>query len=145
MELLFSSLKMIPFIIGVLCLPVLYTRMCYLLHVHSKQLRNFNGEARNNCNTVVDMRHLTARQERNRRAIRTSVIVVVVFLLSVVPRTITWISPHFYWHAKIYEATVCAYPIYFLGVVTANPFLYAFSDTTILAGYKKTPRKLVGL
>ena len=90
------------------------------------------------------MRYLTARQERNRRTIRTSVIVVAVYLVSNVPLVIVWLAYFWFTHEKTHEATVWAFNINISGVVTANPFIYAFSDKTILAGYKKILRKLVG-
>ena len=131
----------VPYLTAVFGLPVLYASMCYALHVHGEQMKKFEGEKDPNIHGI-DLYYLKARQKRNSNTMRTSVLIVGLFLLSSFPNQLRVIDNTFQWFTTdFYYWSLTAY---FLGVVTVNPLIYAFCDKTILAGYKKTLRKLVG-
>ena len=91
-----------------LIMIVFYGRMCYLLHVHNKHVKNIQNEDEN-----ANVSYLIARQKRNRKTVVTSVVVTAFFLVSqfqfilrflliVLESKAKWVySDHVWWLSRI--------------------------------------------
>ena len=132
-------------LLPMLFLVVLYTKMCYSLALHQKNLKTlFSPEATSLTNDQQDRRtksHYYFRTEKNAKMIIISVIVVAQFFTAVLPiRVLGKLVAHGREEDQFH--LVWMMPLYFLVSCSFNPIVYGFGDKTIRDGYKLALNKI---
>ena len=137
------SLTFIPMVF----LIVLYTKMCYSITLHQKNLKKlFSAETTHltgNLNTAhhISIRHRQLHVEKNTKMIIVSVIVLLQFLIAVVPVQVLSNLVLLGREDDKFHL-VWMLPLYFLVSCSFNPIVYGFGDKTIRKGYKEIGKKI---
>ena len=126
--------------IAMIFLLVLYTKMCYAMALHQKNIRTLFSPQITRPGRTPEIDHVNKvanyfRVGKNAKMIIVSVIVLAQFFIAVLPiRVLGKIVAHGSKEDEFHMRWML--PLYFLVSCSFNPIVYAFGDKTILEGYK---------
>ena len=123
---LFSWAAFLPTVV----LAILYAKVCCTLFRHHREINSFSTTPYNG------NEYSCVTQARNIRVSIGCIIIVVVFVISSLSCT-TGSLLIYYTEITEYSQIQWLWLLYFGGVLSVNPFIYALSDRGILLGYKK--------
>ena len=125
-------------LVSMLFFVVLYTKMCYSMALHQKNLRSLSSDEL--LNHVKKCQFL--RVEKNAKMITVSVIVLVQFCAAVLPiRVLNQLV--IYGNEEDMVHLVWVLPLYFLVSCSFSPIVYGFGDKTIRQGYRIALKKIL--
>ncbi|XP_028406486.1 neuromedin-K receptor-like [Dendronephthya gigantea] len=139
-------LSLVCTLIPMIFLTVLYTKMCYSMARHQRNLRRlFAPEVTNSTNISgksVANKHYHLRLKNNFKMVIVSMIVLAQFFIAVIPISVLGkLVAHGREEDKFHM--IWALPMYLLVSCSFNPIVYGIGDKTIRAGYKTALRKLI--
>lgn len=133
-NLYWHSMSTLQFLLPMLFLSLLYAKLCYSLHKHSKSMQTCN--ATQNSFNSVNNRLTFALQRRNAKAVVTGVVIVAIFAISNFP---TQIQANIVVYERAYDNTLWLFTtaLFYLGSSCLNPYVYALLDDAISASFKR--------
>lgn len=125
----------LQFVLPIIFLSLLYAKLCFSLHKHSKNIRQ-SCNVTQRPDSVTKSRLAFALQQRNTKAIFTGIIIVVIFVISNLPlqvqQQMTFVNGVYDTKQALWVSAML-----YIGSACLNPYVYALLDNAISASFKK--------
>ena len=134
-------LSLLQFLLPMIFLVVLYTKLCFSLYKHSQNIQACNATTQSA--VITKSRLAFALQRRNTKAMLTGILIVVIFGTVNLPRQISLFLASIQGNYEgLSKENLWTSALQYIGSACLNPYIYALLDGTISTSFKKKLKRL---